>query len=301
MTLDYWGQKRNASKKRFRDDENELQPEKDSHQGPTTFKKTHAKPLSLRQRNREQLLSSVMGVVTDEAKRKRSFKEPTVEAKKRREDEDEDDEEMEAERRKYPDDQALLDICFGGRARNSGIKRSTLLITITTNKTAFAIHNQTDLDQFKTNLTVLVKGILQDKDSWKPKVNTEEWGTIEVDFSKPQGNRIIDGTKIRAEVKELAWEEGVKYKRVHLHIMASLSYQNFNGYFHINKRALWEQIRYLVPGITWGERLPYINLRFIKNAVDSVAEYINKLHNQDEYETLAKRTLDRINEYQQTI
>jgi len=301
MALDYWGQKRNASKKRSRDDENELQPEENSHAGPTRFKATPFKPQSLRQRKRDQLLANVMVDVTDEAKRKRKDNQLIPETKRSKEKDEDEGSDMEQDIGSYPDDKVLLDICFGGRAKFSGIKRSTLLITITTNKTAFAIHNQTDIEQFKKNLSALVVGILQDKNSWKPKVNTQAWGVLEVDFSKPQGNQIIDGTKIRAEVKELAWEEGVKYKRVHLHIMASLSYQNFNGYFHVNKRALWEQIRYLVPDITWGDKLPYINLRFIKNAVDSVAEYINKLHNQDEYETLAKRTLDRINEYQQTI
>lgn len=303
------GRSKNPSKKRLREDPEELQPE--PYEPELRFvvpkkwaspKPTLLKPTPLRKLKRDQLLASVMGEVTSEAKRKRPQEDHWEPSSKRREEPSSDEDEMEIQRgTSYPDDKVLLDMCFGGAARSPVVKRSTLLVTITTNKTAFAIHNQMDIERFKRDMTTIVNNVLTDKTFWVPKLNTEAWGVIDVNFSRPEGNKIIDGTKIKAEVKEMAWEEGTKYRRVHLHIMAGLTYQNFNGYFHVNKRALWEQIRYLVKDVDWGDRLPYINLRFIKNAMDSVAEYINKLHNQSEYETLAHRTLERINEYRETI
>lgn len=259
--------------------------------------RNNSKKTSNQRTRRAQLMGAVVGSVTQEANRKRKLDTEQDNTKRFKEPE-EDEGEM---RDRYPDDKVLLDICFGGRASLPGIKRSTLLITITTNKTAFALHQRTDLEKMRQDIEDIVMNVVQDKRNWIPKVNTQAWGVLEVEFSRENGNRIIEGLKNRAEVKEKAWEEGSKFKRIHLHVMASLTYQNFNGYFHLNKRVLWDEIRSNIPRVDWGERLPYINIRFIKNAVDTVAEYINKLHNQEEYETLAKRTLDRINEYQQGI
>jgi len=292
MAMDW----QNVSKKRSRevdDDDDDLE-EPAQRWEPPVFKKTYQKPKPLRSR-REDLLREVVGSVTADSKRKRDEEAQQEVTKQQRQGDSED------RRPDYPDDSVLLDMCFGGRARTSGIKRSTLLITVTTNKTAMAIHSKTDLDNLKQDMDNILTNIIENKDNWIPKLNTQGWGVIDVEFSKPSGNRIIDGVKNKAAINELAWEEGVRFKRLHVHVMATLTYQNFNGYFHLNKRLLWEQLRYSIDGVDWGEKLPYINIRYIKNAVDSVADYINKLHNKEEYETLAKRTLDRINEYQQTV
>lgn len=255
--------------------------------------KKFSKPIPLR--SRSALIQNIVGQVSQSGKRKA---EP--EDSKRKHFSVQEDSEEEELPPAYPDDKTLFDFCFGGRARLPGIKRSTLLITITTNKTAFSIRQETELEQFKRQVHDVVKEVVETKENWIGKINTQTWGTIDVAFSSENGNRIIESTKIKAEVKEVAWEEGTRFKRVHLHVMAALTYQNFNGYFHIPKALLFEQIRSRV-NVSWGERMPYINLRFIKNAVDSVAEYINKLHNQEQYETLAKRTLDQINSYKQSL
>jgi len=299
----------NVSRKRFRNSGSDEDDEDTSalRWTPTTYEGGAGKPKATRfphhfpkpaplKSRRDALLREVVGKVTAEGKRKRDEEREQPQKASRT-----DDAEVEAGKELYPDDQVLLDMCFGGRARMSGIKRSNLLITITTNKTAIALRNKTDIDKLKSDMDKLVTSIVENKANWVAKLNTQGWGVIDVDFSKPSGNAIIEGCKNKASIREMAWEEGVRFKRLHLHVMATLTYQNFNGYFHLNKRLLWEHIRYYIQGVDWGERLPYMNIRFIKNAVDTVAEYINKLHNQEEYETLAKRTLDRINEYQQGI
>lgn len=233
--------------------------------------------------NRSNLIQNVFNNVNSKKKKKRSPSPPRSNSKQRLE---------------YPGTKELLSLSFNN-AHKQSYKRSTLLITITTNKTCFAIANETNFTNFKSRLEAWIRGFVIDKDNWVAKLNTEDYGKISVYFEDAYHNETLKGVIDSITIDELAWEEGKKFNRLHCHIMATCKYIMFNGYFHLNREDLFNGIRSNLPYINWYGRLPYINLRYIKNAVDSVADYIKKLHDAEHFESLAKRTLDRINEYKE--
>lgn len=235
-------------------------------------------------RGRQQLVASVLQTVNTKKRKSRSTS-PTGRTQKIR--------------GVYPDDIELRNLSYWNASNARTYKRSTLLVTITTNKTCLHIASETDIDNFKYDMEQIVRKFLSNPDNWQAKLKTEDYGTITVQFQDPQRNETLRQTIVSCTVDELAWEEGTKYKRLHMHVMVTLKYIIFNGYFHVNREDLFHEIRSQLPHVEWYGRLPYLNLRYIKNAVDSVADYINKLHNQEHFETLAKRTLDRINEYRE--
>lgn len=196
------------------------------------------------------------------------------------------------------EEEDVFNYCFEGANNNRAIKESRLLITVTTNKTADgAFDSLQHFEYFKNDLENVVKSFVGNVSNWIPKIKVPDFGNIVVNFVHPKALAALQSVVHKVEVNEFAWEEGPKYKRVHFHMMATLEYINFNGYFHIDRLSLWHEIRGRMNYITWIGRTPYINIRFIKNPVISVTKYIQKLHNQDQYESLAKRTLERINEY----
>lgn len=192
----------------------------------------------------------------------------------------------------------LYDYCFAGVDDKLNVKESRLLITITTNKTIDGISdNEMEREAFKDELLYIVKSFVTEQDNWSAKIKLEDYGNVDVRFTNPRAITTVRDTVNKITVNEWAWEEGPKFKRVHLHMMVTLEYGNFNGYFHVDRMELWNEIRLRMNHVEWYGRTPYINIRFIKNFVTPVERYIRKLHNQSTYETLAKRTLDNINDY----
>lgn len=196
------------------------------------------------------------------------------------------------------DEEDLFNYCFEGASNNINLKESRMLITVTTNKTIDgAFENINQYEYFKNDLESVVKRFVNDEANWVAKIKVPTFGNVNVQFVNLKAQSALQSVVDKIEVNEFAWEEGPKFKRVHFHMMATLEYSNFNGYFHIDRQSLWNEIRGRMNYMTWYGRTPYINIRFIKNPVVSVMKYIKKLHNQNHYESLAKRTLDKINEY----
>ncbi len=94
-----------------------------------------------------------------------------------------------------------------------------------------------------------------------------------------------------------AWEESEERngRKIHIHMTLKIMYSGrFVGYFHLDAKKLGAHIRSAVPELSWGKG-PYIQIRFIKEASQTVAQYIHKeLHKQNT--TLYERNQEIIEE-----
>lgn len=242
-------------------------------------------------------------------------------APKRKRDEEDEGEEMKNIKPKNKLGQLSeeeIDMLAFDKNNRGALKYCNLLGTITLNKTPSSItayvtknHNST-IEQFKSWLEDALKSFVKDKNNWIPKVimpNGRPMDLRIVGLSDSALETISGGAENRDGIviddNDIVWEVGDKFHRLHLHFVVRLSYfPVFRGYFHLDRERLFWAMRNDVrlTGFPWEEaKLPYINLRYIKNTLYSVKDYMQKLHHQEEFTLLAQRTLDRINEYHKVV
>lgn len=208
-------------------------------------------------------------------------------------------------------DEVLLEaagIGFMNESVNNNFKYTTILGTITTNKTHASLTEELNkigmrLETFQERLLEFVTEFVLDTDNWIGKVLIEG-KSYQLDFTDPEFTELLHQyiTEVSlSPTDDVAWEIGPHFSRVHLHFTVHLSYNaGFRGFFHLDRDKLFRGIRGLraFSGITWdGNRLPYINLRYIADPAAKIKAYMKKLGNK----SLAERTLQRINEYKRKI
>lgn len=206
---------------------------------------------------------------------------------------------------------------------NGPLKYCNIFITVTLNKTPGSVaeyfkdalgngNRDKGFNRFKEYFQKALYGFITNKENWIPKVNlsngrvhqfTDEDALETIRATMSTGTRGENPVTINDD--DFVWEVGERFHRVHLHVLARLSYtRHFKGYFHVDRDRLHDAIRGadLFQDFPWNDsKLPYINFRYIKSTTDSVKAYMQKLHTTDEFRTLSEITLDRINEYHQKL